>query len=51
MLSRHIQAERAKVFGRANKQIENKRSLEYQCNKMRDQIILDNPSPYRYNGD
>ena len=41
MLSRQIQAEEQKCLAEHIKQIEHKRSLEYQHNHRRDQIILD----------
>ena len=47
MLSRQIHAEEQKHLVEHIKQIENKRSLKYQCNQMRDQIIPDPLSPNR----
>ena len=51
MLSREIQAEEQKHLVEHIKQIQNKRSLEYQCNQSRDQIIPDPPPSNRYNDD
>ena len=48
MLSRQIQAEEQKYLAEHIKQIENKRSLEYECNQVRDKIIPDHPSPNIY---
>ena len=43
MLSGQIQAEEQKCLAEHIKQIETKRSLEYQHNQRRDQIIPDSP--------
>ena len=51
MLSKQIQVKEQKYFEQHLKQVENKRSHEYQCNQMRDQIILDSPFPNRFNDD
>ena len=51
MLLRQIQAEEQKCCKEHIQQVENKRSHEYQCNQMRDQIICDSPSEDRYTDD
>ena len=51
MLSRQIKAEEQKHLAEHTKQMENKRSLEYQYNQRRDQISLDSPPSNRYNDD
>ena len=48
---RQIQAEEQNPFEEHIKQVENKRSHEYQCNQRGDQIIPDPPSQDRYKDD
>ena len=51
MLSRQIQAKEHKCLAEHIKQIENKRSLEYEHNQRRDQIIPDPPLSNIHNDD